>query len=147
MEELIKAMKIAFSTEFSFYLKAHFYHWNVEGNDFSQYHKLFGKIYEEVFESIDPFAENIRKLGSYTPGSYTRLSMLSQIEDELIVPPALDMIRDLLADSEKCVKIFKMVYDLSEREGEVGLSDFLANRISAHKKHSWMLKATLNERV
>lgn len=143
MEELAKAMKIAFSTEFSFYLKAHFYHWNVEGENFTQYHDLFGKIYEEVYGSIDDFAENIRKLGSYTPGSYTRLSMLSQIEDELTVPPAHDMLKDLLQDSEKCVKIFKMVYDLSEREGEVGLSDFLANRIDSHKKHSWMLRSTL----
>ena len=37
MDELIKAMKIAFATEFSFYLKAHFYHWNVEGPDFQEY--------------------------------------------------------------------------------------------------------------
>ena len=143
MDELAKAMKIAFSTEFSFYLKSHFYHWNVEGPEFPQYHKLFGKINEEVYDSIDTFAENIRKLGTYTPGSYTRLSMLSQIEDELTVPPALDMINDLLNDSEKCIKIFKMVYDLSEREEEYGLSNFLAERIDAHKKHSWMLRATL----
>jgi starvation-inducible DNA-binding protein len=143
MDELTKAMKIAFSTEFSFYLKSHFYHWNVEGPEFPQYHKLFGKIYEEVYDSIDTFAENIRKLNSYTPGSYTRLSMLSQIEDELTVPPALDMINDLINDSEKCIKIFKMVYDLSERENEYGLSNFLAERIDAHKKHSWMLRATL----
>lgn len=143
MEELAKAMKIAFSTEFSFYLKAHFYHWNVEGENFTQYHDLFGKIYEEVYGSIDDFAENIRKLGSYTPGSYTRLSMLSQIEDELTVPSATDMIEDLLQDSEKCIKIFKMVYELSEREGEVGLSDFLTNRIDSHKKHSWMLRSSL----
>ena len=143
MDELAKAMKIAFSTEFSFYLKSHFYHWNVEGPDFDQYHNLFSKIYEEVYESIDTFAENIRKLGTYTPGSYTRLSMLSQIEDELTVPPALNMINDLLNDSEKCIKIFKMVYDLSEREEEYGLSNFLAERIDAHKKHSWMLRATL----
>jgi len=136
-------MKIAFSTEFSFYLKSHFYHWNVEGPDFDQYHNLFSKIYEEVYGSIDAFAENIRKLGTYTPGSYTRLSMLSQIEDELTVPPALNMINDLLNDSEKCIKIFKMVYDLSEREEEYGLSNFLAERIDAHKKHSWMLRATL----
>lgn len=143
MDELAKALKIAFSTEFSFYLKSHFYHWNVEGPDFDQYHGLFSKIYEEVYGSIDAFAENIRKLGSYTPGSYTRLSMLSQIEDELTVPQALDMINDLLGDSEKCIKIFKMVYDLAEREGEHGLSNFLAERIDSHKKHSWMLRATL----
>jgi 5-methylcytosine-specific restriction endonuclease McrA len=46
MEELSKALKIAFASEFSFYLKAHYFHWNVEGADFSQYHKLFGKEYD-----------------------------------------------------------------------------------------------------
>lgn len=142
--ELIKAMKIAFATEYSFYLKAHFYHWNVEGADFSQYHKLFGKIYKEVYGSIDPFAENIRKLGSYTPGSYTRFSMLSQIDDELTVQPALDMVRELLDDGEKILKVLDMVYDLSEAARQFGISNFLAERIDAHQKHNWMLRATLS---
>lgn len=143
MEDLIKAMKIAFSTEFSFYLKAHYFHWNVEGPDFQEYHKLFETIYDEVYESIDPFAENIRKLGSYTPGSYTRLSMLTQIDDETEVPPVMGMVEELLSDSDKSVKVFKMVYDLAEREGEHGLSNFLAERMDAHRKHSWMLRASL----
>jgi starvation-inducible DNA-binding protein len=143
-EELIKAMKIAFATEYSFYLKAHFYHWNVEGADFSQYHTLFGGIYQEVYGSIDPFAENIRKLGSYTPGSYTRFSMLSQIDDELTVQPAMDMIRELLDDGEKILKVLDMVYDLSEGARQFGISNFLAERIDAHQKHNWMLRATLS---
>jgi len=143
-EELIKAMKIAFATEYSFYLKAHFYHWNVEGADFSQYHTLFGTIYQEVYGSIDPFAENIRKLGSYTPGSYTRFSMLSQIDDELTVQPAMDMIRELLDDGEKILKVLDMVYDLSEGARQFGISNFLAERIDAHQKHNWMLRATLS---
>jgi len=143
-EELIKAMKIAFATEYSFYLKAHFYHWNVEGADFAQYHTLFGGIYQEVYGSIDPFAENIRKLGSYTPGSYTRFSMLSQIDDELTVQPAMDMIRELLDDGEKILKVLDMVYDLSEGARQFGISNFLAERIDAHQKHNWMLRATLS---
>jgi starvation-inducible DNA-binding protein len=143
MDELIKAMKIAFATEFSFYLKAHFYHWNVEGPDFQEYHSLFGGIYEEVYGSIDSFAENIRKLGSYTPGSYTRFSMLSQVTDEIEVQPAMAMIQELLADSDKTAKLFKMVYDLAEREGKHGISNFLAERMDAHDKHSWMLRASL----
>ena len=142
--ELIKAMKIAFATEYSFYLKAHFYHWNVEGANFPQYHKLFKTIYEEVYGSIDPFAENIRKLGSYTPGSYTRFSMLSQIDDELTVQPALDMVRELLDDGEKILKVLDMVYDLSESARQFGISNFLAERIDAHQKHNWMLRATLS---
>lgn len=143
MDELIKALKIAFATEFSFYLKAHYYHWNVEGPNFKEFHDLFGNIYEEVYASIDNFAENIRKLNAYTPGSYTRLSMLTQINDEMEIPAAEQMIAELLSDSEKAVKIFKMVYDIAEENGEHGLSNFLAERMDAHKKHSWMLRATL----
>ena len=110
---------------------------------FEQFHALFGRIYEEVYESIDDFAENIRKTGAYTPGSFERLSMLSRIEDETDVPSAEDMTRELLEDSEKMANILKLVFDLSEREHEHGLSDFIAASLDAHRKHSWMLRATL----
>jgi starvation-inducible DNA-binding protein len=143
MEELTKALKIAFASEFSFYLKAHYYHWNVEGADFKQYHDLFGGIYEEVYGNIDAFAENIRKSGSYTPGSFERFSMLSKIDDETEIPDALSMAQNLLADSEKMANIFKLVFDIAEKYGEHGLADFLAGRQDAHRKHSWMLRATL----
>jgi len=136
-------LKIAFASEFSFYLKAHYFHWNVEGENFQQYHELFGKIYEEVYSSIDDFAENIRKLGAYTPGSFTRFSMLTAIEDETSVPDARTMTEELLNDSNKMSELFKIIFKLSEEEGEYGLSDFIAARQDAHKKHSWMLRAML----
>jgi starvation-inducible DNA-binding protein len=143
MEELSKALKIAFASEFSFYLKAHYFHWNVEGADFSQYHKLFGKVYEEVQEAIDDFAEHIRKIGSYTPGSFERFSMLTRIEDETEIPNHLEMTQILLDDSDKMANIFKLVFAIAERDGEHGLADFLAGRQDAHRKHSWMLRASL----
>ena len=40
MDALQQALKIAFATEYAFYLKAHYFHWNVEGADFYQYHKF-----------------------------------------------------------------------------------------------------------
>ena len=145
MDELQKALKVAFASEFSFYLKAHFFHWNVEGPMFKQLHDLFGTIYEEVYGSIDDFAENIRKTGTYTPGSFQRFSMLSAINDETDIPSPKEMLVELLEDSEKMVKICKMVFQTAEREGEHGLSDFLAARMDAHQKHSWMLRSTLKD--
>ena len=65
MDELKQALKQAFANSFAFYLKAHYFHWNVEGMLFSQFHDFFGNIYQEVYASIDPFAENIRKIDSY----------------------------------------------------------------------------------
>lgn len=143
MDELIKTMKVAFASEYAYMLKAQFYHWNVEGSNFPQYHKFLGKIYEEVQDNIDTFAENIRKLGTYTPASFERFSMLSRIEDETQIVPADQMLAELLADSEKMCEMFKVVFVLSEQAREYGLSDFIAGRQDAHRKHAWMLKSTL----
>jgi len=141
-EELHNAAKVAFASEFTFYLKAQFFHWNVECINFSQLHELFGKIYEETYSSIDDFAEKIRSLGAYAPGSNSRFSMLSQIEDETQVLPYEQMILELLDDSNKMVTILNMTYDIAEKHGEHGFSNFLAERMDAHRKHSWMLRAS-----
>lgn len=138
-------MKIAFATEYAFAIKAQNFHWNVEGPLFPQLHMLFGTIYEEVYGSIDDFAENIRKLGSYTPASFQRFAMLTQVEDEMNMLEDRAMIAELLQDSDKMVKLLKMVFDLSEAAGEHGLSDFIAGRMDAHRKHSWQLRATSKE--
>ena len=37
-----------------------------------------------------------------------------------------------------------MVYDRSEAEGEHGFSNFLAERMDAHRKHGWMLTASIS---
>lgn len=143
MDSLQQALKIAFASEFAFYLKAHYFHWNVTGANFPQLHDLFGKIYEEVYECIDTFAEEIRATDTYTPGSFTRFSILSQIDDETGVPSPELMLSELLGDSEKMAEMFRVVFNASEELGLHGLSDFLAGRQDAHKKHSWMLRSTL----
>jgi starvation-inducible DNA-binding protein len=143
MEKLIQLLRIAFASEYSFYLKTHYFHWNVEGIHFPQFHELFGEIYQEVYASIDPFAENIRKLGAYTPGSFDRFNMMSKIEDENSIPTAEQMVQILLDDSDKMAVIFKSAFVVAEAAGEHGLSNFLAERQDAHRKHSWMLRATL----
>jgi starvation-inducible DNA-binding protein len=143
MDELKKAIKVAFASEYSFVLKAQNFHWNVEGMFFEPLHTLFGNIYEEAYGSIDAFAENIRKLDSYAPASFSRFSMLTQVDDETNILDSKAMVIELLNDSDKMVKILKMVFDLSEQAGEHGLSDFIAGRMDAHRKHSWMLRATV----
>ena len=141
--EIGKITKQAFADTFLFYLQAHYYHWNVEGRNFSQDHELLGKIYEEVFGSIDTFAEQLRALQVYTPASLAKFSMLTKVEDENAVPEFHGMLSELLEDGERMANIFKMVFSMAEAAGDHGLSDFLASRQDAHKKHSWMLRASL----
>jgi starvation-inducible DNA-binding protein len=143
VDQLVQITRIAFSSTFSFYVKTHSFHWNVEGSDFFEYHKLFEEIYNEVYGSLDAFAENIRKLDAYMPTSYHTLSMLTKIEDEDRVPSKDEMVKELLVDSEKILLILKKNYDLAEAASEHGLSNFLAERMDAHKKHAWFLRASI----
>jgi starvation-inducible DNA-binding protein len=143
MEQLINALKIAFASEYSFALKAQNFHWNTEGPDFYEFHLLFEKIYDEVYGSIDDFAENIRKSGAYTPASLSRFSMLTTVEDENQIIDPRAMTAELLADSDKLAQLMSMVYKMADGANEFGLSNFLADRQDAHRKHSWFLRSTL----
>jgi starvation-inducible DNA-binding protein len=137
------ALKSAFASEYAFALKSQNFHWNCEGPLFYQLHLLFERIYDEVYGSIDQFAEEIRALQVYTPASYSKFSMLTRVEDENAVPEWMDMVKELLIDSDKMAEIFKILFDMAEKNGDHGLSNFLADRQDAHKKHSWMLRASL----
>ena len=142
MEQLHNISKIAFASEFSFALKAQNFHWNCEGPMFLQYHQLFENIYEETYGSIDSFAENLRKLGTYAPASLSRFNMLSKVEDETEIITIEAMVKELLMDNEKMIVILKKAYDAAEADGEVGYSNFIAERIDGHRKHGWMLRAS-----
>jgi len=137
------ALKTAFASQYAFTIKAQNFHWNVEGPLFGQLHDLFERIYNETYGSIDTFAEQLRALQIYTPASLERFSMLSKVDDENEVLPFEQMLRELLLDSEKMADIFKITFAMAESAGDHGLSNFLADRQDAHKKHSWMLRASL----
>jgi starvation-inducible DNA-binding protein len=141
MEELINKMKVVLASTFAFYLKAHNYHWNIEGVNFPQYHDFFGKLYEEVHGAVDAIAEQIRALDAYAPGSLKRFQELSTIMDETSVPSAVIMCQRLEEDNQTLLLDLEQAYNEAERTKQLGLANFLQDRIDAHKKHGWMLKA------
>lgn len=142
MDKFVNGLKIAFASQYAFALKAQNFHWNVEGPDFYQLHKLFEDIYDEVYGSVDAFAENIRKVKGYTPASLSRFSSLTEVDDETTVLTPDAMVLELLHDAEKMQEIMKVLFAQSEERREHGLSDFLAGRQDAFAKHAWFLRAT-----
>ena len=140
---LIDELKKVHADAFTFYLKAHFYHWNVEGPDFPQYHDFLQNLYLEVFASVDTLAELIRTLDSYAPGTLTRLKELTTIEETDDVPDARTMMTRLLQENNILRASLLTAYKTADTTGEVGISNFLQDRIQAHEKHSWMLRSIL----
>jgi len=140
-EELIEDLKKLFASNYAFYLKAQYYHWNVEGPNFPQYHEFFGKIYEEVGTSIDKMAEHIRALDAYAPGSFKRLIELSDIEGDDTIISGLEMASRLLADNDKMTPMLIAAMKKAEEVDRFGTANFLQDRIEAHRLHAWMLRS------
>lgn len=137
-------LKVVLADSFSFYLKAHYFHWNVEGANFPQYHKFFGKIYKEVFEAVDAIAEHIRTIDEYAPGSYKRFQELSTIDTIETVPDATAMAKTLLSDNDKVIaSVVAAMVEAGNNPKYKGIENFMQDRLDIHNKHGWMLRATL----
>jgi starvation-inducible DNA-binding protein len=142
---LSDSLKQFLASSFAYYLKAHYFHWNVEGPDFVQLHELFSDIYEDAFTAIDPTAEYIRTEEDYAPGSFERFQELSLIQGQTKVPRARLMIEELLADTQTMKDLSKNLFDVAAEVGREDVANFAAERQSQHGKYAWQLKSLLKD--
>lgn len=143
MEELIQSLKVVMANSVAFRMKTQQYHWNVEGPDFYEYHLLFQRIYEEVDGSIDTFGEQVRTLDAYAPLSPRRIAELSSIIESDVAPKPLVMVKTLYDDNNIVLNSILNTYKTAEKFNELGLSNFLQDRITAHKTHLYLLRSVL----
>jgi starvation-inducible DNA-binding protein len=138
---LIDELKQVQATAFALAMKAQYYHWNVEGADFVQYHDFLGELYAEISGSVDALAELVRTLNSYAPGAHRMLMDLSLVKDDDTVPAALEMLTRLRDNNEDMLNALRVCYQTAETAGQLGISNYLQDRIQAHEKHAWMLRS------
>ena len=146
MDELKLSLKVLLANTFFMYYKAHAYHWNVEGVHFSQYHDFFGDLYEEVYGAIDPTAEELRALDDYAPISIEELYNFKTIKEDTTRPETLTaMLTNLQAANDEVMASLNNLFKKASTANEQGLADFAAGRIDVHKKHGWMIRASLKK--
>lgn len=138
---VLESLREVLANTYVLYFKAHSFHWNVEGPDFPQYHEFLGNYYHDLFGAVDVLAELVRTLDSYAPVSLLRMIELSSITESTAIPSALDMMKALKTDNDFLLATLMIAYKAAEDEGELGISNYLQDRIQAHQKHAWMLKA------
>ncbi len=145
MSQLTDILKSLLGDTVALKFKAQGYHWNVETDDFPQYHDFFGKIYEDYDSAIDPMAEWIRILGDYAPFKMSRLASLSSIPDTEVTADHEDMAMDLYKSNEIMIAKFAAAADIANSEKQYGLANFFGDRQTAHQKWSWQLRASVSE--
>ena len=142
---LTEDLKVLLASVNSLSIKAQNFHWNVEGDNFPQYHEFFGNFYEEVYSAVDKIAEYIRTLDSYAPGSLTRYAELTIIQDQLKIPRAELMFAELYEDNAKMIELLNHCFSSASQENKQGIANFIAERLDAHEKHQWMIRSTLKK--
>ncbi len=142
MSALTNDLKTLMADVITMYFVAHGYHWNVEGQDFSQYHALFADIYEDVYSSIDPIAEDLRKLDEYAPFTLSKFIDLRTVESVEVKPEPKAMAKALLKVNDGVIETINKAFKSAEKAGEQGIMDFLSGRDDMHKKWRWQLTAS-----
>lgn len=142
MDKLIELMKKLLADLSAYRIKTQYYHWNVEGPNFNEYHAFFSGIYTAADGDIDAVAEHIRALNAYAPGSLGRFAQLTSIQDENTVPIAIEMVARTYADNQKILTSAKAACAVAEELKEHGVLNFLEGIIDAYEKQAWMLRAT-----
>lgn len=146
-EELITLLKVCQADAVALKFKAHGYHWNVEGDDFPQWHEQLQEIYEDLDGSIDPFAEWIRMVdvNAYAPFKLSRFAELSTIPETEVSSDPMVMIADLVSSFDIAIAKYIAGFDLATQTKQNGLANFFADRQTALQKWNWQLKASLKD--
>ena len=117
-------------------------HWNVVGSDFEEYHALFGSIYEDIFDSIDTVAEEIRKMGVPVK-NLTEMIMSASFKDDNTSFDTRSATQDVLDKNMKLNETVLAAFTACSEANAQGTADVLAARDGMHKKWSWQLKSSL----
>lgn len=146
MDEVVEKAKVLLGNIFVLSMKAHAYHWNYIGEEFPQYHDFFGVIYDSVHDEIDAIAEHIRQMDNFAPASLARIIELSEIkEDTQIVKPE-KMLQNLYDANEQVLACLDTCFDLAGKEKAWGWQNYVQDLITAHRKHRWMIRATMGQK-
>jgi starvation-inducible DNA-binding protein len=131
------------ASTYALYLKTQSYHWNIRGQNFSELHLLFEKMYEDLAESIDEIAERIRSLENFVDATFASFQKASIVQ---FTKPALDskkMVKELLEDREAICSTFReSIHRFQDLLDDVS-ADLVIRQFAQHEKAAWMLRSYL----
>lgn len=141
--EIAASLSKVLADSYALYLKTHGYHWNVRGPNFQSLHVLLEGQYTEEWAALDTIAERIRALGELAPQGYAAFGNLSSIKDGDPEQDWEGMFKELKTDNETVIATLRAAFPVADEAGDEATADLLTQRLQAHEKHAWMIRATL----
>lgn len=134
--DISAALNALLADTVALYFKTKNFHWHMSGPSFRDYHLLLDEQADQIFGSIDPIAERVRKLGGATlrsTGHASRLQRLSDNDAEFVTP--IGMLAELREDNQRIAGFLRATHALCEY-GDVATASFLENWIDEAERRT-----------
>ena len=131
-------MNVLLADTFALYFKTKNFHWHMWGPSFRDYHLLLDEQADQIFATVDPIAERVRKLGGTTLGSTghaSRLQRLSDNDADFVTP--IGMLAELREDNQRLAGFMRATHALCDEYGDVATASVLENWIA--ERRTWFL--------
>ena len=125
---------------FALYIKTKNFHWHVSGPHFRDYHLMLDEQADQIFASIDPLAERVRKIGRPTLRSIGQVSKLQSISDndmEFVSPH--NMLNELIEDNRTVAESMRKCHKLCDDKNDVATASLLEIYIDETERRTWFL--------
>ena len=140
VRDIAGALNLLAADMFALYVKTKNFHWHVSGPHFRDYHLLLDEHADQIFASIDPITERVRKIGGTTLRSVGHVARLQRILDndaDFVTP--LDMLAELREDSKQVVAALRETHGLCDEHGDVATASLIEVWIDEAERRTWFL--------
>src|SRR4051794_23810917 len=140
VRDISAALNALLADTFALYLKTKNFHWHVSGPHFRDYHLLLDEQADQIFETTDPIAERVRKIGGRTlhsVGQIARLQRLIDNDADFVTP--LDMLAELREDNKQLANEMRRTHGLCDEHDDVATASLIEVWIDEAERRTWFL--------
>jgi starvation-inducible DNA-binding protein len=140
VQAIVEALNPLIADSYALYLKTKNYHWHLAGSHFRDYHLLFDEHADQIFASIDPLAERVRRIGGTTIRSIGHISQLQTVEDDDddFVSPE-QMINRLIEDNRQMAATQRNAIKICDDNRDAATASILETILDETEKRTWFL--------
>ncbi len=140
VKAITAVINVIVADAFALYLKTKNFHWHLSGPNFRDFHTMLDEQAQQIYDSIDPLAERVRKLGGTTITSISHIASLQTLKDnndEFV--GALDMLRELQLDNQAVARNMRAAHKVCDDNEDVATSSLLEVYIDETERRVWFL--------
>ena len=139
-QDISGSLNLLLADVYALYMKTKNFHWHVSGPHFRDYHLLLDEQADQLYDTTDPIAERVRKLGGTTLRSIGHIAGLQRVLDndaDFVTPQ--DMLAELRDDNMQLAAHMREAHNICDEHGDVATASLLENWIDEAERRIWFL--------